>query len=160
MTNPENIPEVITLWGEHSNCAQSTGKGLLDHFNHEEAGNVLLSSFIPYGGGFMSGNVCGAVSGTLAAMSYILSKKNSSIKEIFQLTSQMKEKFANEFGSINCIEIISPFLDLKNVDMENLNMESLMMANPDILESEVYKTCTSCVNKAAIIAKELIEKSA
>ena len=100
MTNLESISEVSAIWEKkNSNCAQATGKGLLDHFNYKDAGNVLFSSFFPFVGGFMSCNICGAVSGTLAAMSFILWKKNKSMEEIMHLSDQMKEKFVNEFGS-------------------------------------------------------------
>ena len=158
MSNLKKISEVLVIWEKkNSNCAQATGKGLLDHFNYKDAGNVLFSSFFPFGGGFMSGNICGAVSGTLAAMSFILGKKNKSMEEIMHLSDQMKEKFVNEFGSINCAEIMAPFFDMKNP----LKMQKSIMENPEkFFKSEPYKLCTNCVNKATIIAKELIEKSA
>ena len=158
MSNLKKILEVSDIWDKkNSNCAQATSKGLLDHFKYKEVGNVLFSSFIPFGGGFMCGSICGAVSGTLAAISYILLKKNCSMEEIYQITTQMKEKFVKEFGSLNCAEIMSPFFDMKNF----LNMQKSVMENPEnFFKSEPYKLCTNCVNKAAIIAKELIEKSA
>jgi len=164
MTNIDSISEVSALWAKRSNCAQSTGKGLLEHFKYSEAGDVLFSSFIPYGGGFMSGNVCGAVSGTLAATSYILWKEKGDMMEVFQLTNQIKEKFVNEFGSISCIKILSPILGTENLNTEDLNMEELLMKNismddPEIYKSDLYKLCTSCVNRASLIAKEVIEKA-
>lgn len=153
MTDQNIIPEVSALWEKRINCAQATGKGLLDHYKFIEAGDVLMASFIPYGGGFMSGNVCGAVSGTLAATSYILKEKKCEQSEIQQVTDQLKEKFAKEFGSINCADIMAPFFDMRNINIKDFKLD-----NTDYTKSAPYKLCTSCVNKATIMAKELIEK--
>ncbi len=112
----------------------------------------------------MSGNICGAVSGTLAAISYILSKKDSSMEEIMQITTQMKAKFVDEFGSPICAEILAPLLDKAGLGILDLFMmykeqSSEGSDSSEISGSEFYAVCTSCVHRASAIAKELIEKS-
>ncbi|MHA1619357.1 MAG: C-GCAxxG-C-C family (seleno)protein [Promethearchaeota archaeon] len=114
------VPEVLELWEMEANCAQATAKGLLQHFRYEDASDVLFNSFFPYGGGFKERSICGAVSGTLAALSYICSQRDCTYDEIIALADLFKEKFTTEFGSLRCREILAPFhLADGEFDMDN-----------------------------------------
>ena len=114
------VQEVLDLWEMEANCAQATAKGLLQHFGYEEASDVLFNSFFPYGGGFKERSICGAVSGTLAALSYLGYRKEYSHDEIIALGNAFKEKFQTEFGSLRCRGILAPFqLPDGEFDMDN-----------------------------------------
>ena len=118
--------EIQNLWDNGHNCAQSTAKGLLNYYNYQNEGQILSLSFLPYGGGFKEGSICGAISGTLAAMSYILSKSEIDNDKIVELTNKMKIEFLEEFTSVNCQTILDPFrkpdgeIDKDNVERRNL----------------------------------------
>lgn len=134
--------DIQILWDNGHNCAQSTAKGLLNHYNFRKEGQILSLSFLPYGGGFKEGSICGAISGTLAAMSYILSKSEINNDKIVELTNQMKNEFLEEFTSVNCQTILDPFrkpdgeIDKDNVERRNL--------------------CTKAVNVSANIAHNIL----
>ena len=136
------VLEVLELWEMEANCAQATAKGLVQHFGYEDASEVLFHSFIPYGGGFGDRSICGAISGTLAALSYVLSQKGCTQEEIEDLTSQFKEKFITEFGSLRCREILAPFqLPDGEFDMDNPQRKD---------------TCTRAVDLASQLACTLL----
>lgn len=107
MSKTDKISQVLNLWNNGHNCAQATAKGLLAYSGYENEGNILSSSFLPYGGGFKEGSVCGAVSGTLAAMSFLLTQSNQDGETIINLTNQMKSQFVERYTSINCEKLLN-----------------------------------------------------
>jgi len=58
--------------------------------------------------------VCGSVIGSLSALSYILSEKGSSPKEIAEKATEFKTAFRKKFGTIHCADLVYP--DLKRLD--------------------------------------------
>ncbi len=142
MGYPRSIKDVLKLWDDGHNCAQSTAKGLLDQNKFHQEGDILSSSFLPYGGGFKEGSICGAVSGTLAAMSFLLHQKSQDEEKIVELTNQMKSEFQKEFTSLNCHGLLEPFKD----------------SNGEIVMDDPKRTnlCTKAVNFASFTAQEII----
>lgn len=137
------MPEVLELWKMEANCAQSTAKGLVQHFGFEDASEVLFHSFIPYGGGFEERSICGAVSGTLAALSYIYSQKKCTQEEIIDLTSQFKNDFFHHFGSLRCRGILASFrLPNGEFDMENQQREETCLKAVDLASQIAYTLLT------------------
>ena len=132
------ISEVSQLWNSNNNCAQATGQGLLNYFDYTKEGRVLSASFIPYGGGFKEGSVCGAVTGTLAAMSFILSQEIQDDDQIIAMTNQMKTEFLHEFSSIQCDILLEGISDDASMDGRRF--------------------CTTLVNFAARSAKDILQK--
>jgi len=139
----KKVPEVLELWSLEVNCAQATAKGLLQHFGYEVASDVLFNSFFPYGGGFMQRSICGAVSGTLAALSYVCSQRECTSDEIIALAILFKEKYTTDVGSLRCREILAPFqLPDGEFDMDNPQRRD---------------TCTRAVDLASQIASSLLQ---
>ncbi|UYP48281.1 hypothetical protein NEF87_004566 [Candidatus Lokiarchaeum ossiferum] len=142
MVQNELKSEIEVLWDNDHNCAQSTAKGILNYYKFEKEGQILSNSFLPYGGGFKEGSICGAISGTLAAMSFILSNSNVENDKIVELTNQMKSEFLEEFPSVNCHTILDPFRKPDGeIDKDNAERRNL---------------CTKAVTNAANLAHQII----
>lgn len=139
---PKKVPEVLELWSLEANCAQATAKGLLQHFGFQDASDVLFNSFFPYGGGFSERSICGAVTGTLAALSYVLSQNVHTQEKISEITDQFKESFINQVGSLRCRGILTPF----HVSGDEFDMDN----------QERRDTCTRAVEFASQVAKSLL----
>ncbi len=77
--------ELTRNYWKVEDCARSTSCGLLDYYNLKEAREIIYKSILPFAEGTGERSICGSVSGALAAISYILSEKNS--------INQAKEKF-------------------------------------------------------------------
>ena len=69
------LTEVDRYWTNGANCAQASTAGLLDYYGFTQEAHHFYQAFYPFGGGFKEGDVCGVVSGSLAALSFLLSKK-------------------------------------------------------------------------------------
>ena len=138
------MPEVLELWEMEANCAQATAKGLLQRFGYEDASDVLFNSFFPYGGGFKERSICGAVSGSLAALSYVSSQRKSTSDEIITLANLFKEKCTTEFGSLLCGGILAPFqLADGEFDMDNPKRRDKCTRAVDIASQWVNAFLTS-----------------
>ncbi|MCK4795886.1 MAG: C_GCAxxG_C_C family protein [Spirochaetes bacterium] len=146
------LPEVQTLWDADNNCAQSTGAGILENLGYKEDAQVLFDSFYCFGGGFKEGSICGVVSGTLAAISYIGITKNASPDSIQELGTAFREEFKKKFGDLDCKTLLSP-LNLPENPSSPENSEIMVELGP------VWKDhCTKFVNFAPSAALDLIEK--
>jgi C_GCAxxG_C_C family probable redox protein len=146
------LPEVQNLWDADNNCAQSTGAGILENLGYKEDSRVLFNSFHCFGTGFKERRICGAVSGTLAALSYIGTTKNASIDAIQELGTAFREEFKKKFGDLNCNTLLSPL---------NLPRNPSSPENSEIMAeyAQVWKDhCTKFVYFAPAVALDLIEK--
>jgi C_GCAxxG_C_C family probable redox protein len=103
------ISEVESYWSNGSNCAQSTAAGLLDHFHLLDTAQTFHLALIPFGGGFKEGEVCGAVSGSLAALSFLLSQFGASEPEIQDVCASFRAKIHETYQSIKCYGITGEF---------------------------------------------------
>jgi len=104
-----SISLVMKYWDADSNCAQSVSCGLLDSFNFKEEKKTLHPALINFGGGFGEGSICGANSGSLAAMGVILSKKGLDYDKITELREIFKEKIIKKFNSLRCRDYMKQF---------------------------------------------------
>jgi C_GCAxxG_C_C family probable redox protein len=138
------LNQLSALWEKGANCAQSTATGLLYHYIYEEAGQILFDSLYPYGGGFHEGGICGAITGTLAGLSFLIVKAGMDKEKITIYSNLFKEEFLKEFPSLRCHELMDPF---KNSNGEiNWKLEKRR------------ETCTKAVESAALIANSIIYK--
>ncbi len=136
--------KVSNYWDLGNNCAQSTASGILNYYQYDSEAEVLFKSLIPYESGFKEGTVCGAVSGTLAALSFVLTSKNADKEEVTTISKEFKDNFIEKCNSIYCYKILERFKQEDN---------SINWADP-----ERHPTCTKCVKIAAELGAKLIGK--
>jgi len=105
-----DILDFSKKYWQDENCARTTSRGILEYFKYPEAGEILFKSFVPFGEGLDERLICGAVIGSMSAMSYILSEKGLSKKEIYEKAEDFKTAFRDEFGTIQCSELLYPYL--------------------------------------------------
>lgn len=134
------LSEVSSYWNNASNCAQSSAAGLLDHFGEEDVAKTFHSAFLPYGGGFKEGEVCGVISGSLAALSYILSSKNVSKDQILETSTELRDAIHQKFSSIKCYGLTQEFRDEMNKTLPQLKQEQRTRCD------EVMEFVTSLAN--------------
>lgn len=124
------------------NCAQSSAGALLKHYQHPAA-KTIESAFLPFGGGMGEGSICGAVSGSMAALSLLLEDRGLPKESIKDQSSKFKACFIRQQGSLECQELLKPF----QVDGEI----------PEERQESRKISCTNCVITAVQIASSLIE---
>lgn len=92
------------MFGSGYNCAQSVATALAEKAGLEPERMLALSA--PFGGGVArTRNVCGAVSGMLMILGAAHPDLNKA--EIYALSREAMERFASEFGSVICAELLA-----------------------------------------------------
>ncbi len=105
-----NILDSSKKYWLDENCARTTSRGILDYFKYPDAGEILFKSFAAFGEGLGERLTCGSVIGSLAALGYILSEKGLSKQEIAEKTEVFKKSFREEFGTIQCLDLLQPYV--------------------------------------------------
>lgn len=98
---------------ENNNCAQATASGILNHY-HDKDETMFFNTLVGFGGGFGEGSLCGAISGTIAAMSKILYDRKVPKDDIIEARNQLKEKFRETFEFLECRELTQDYGDLSD----------------------------------------------
>ena len=111
MKKNQNIMDKTLEYWEKANCARTTVCVLLSHYGYESLCDPFFKAMLPMGGGFGDGLVCGAVTGSLAAISLILVEEGLSEEEIKEKVAIWKTNFKERFESLNCYDIMSKFLN-------------------------------------------------
>ena len=114
------LADVDKYWTGEGNCAQSSAAGLLDYYGFKTEAQQFYHAFYPYGGGFKEGDVCGVVSGSLAALSFLLSKRKVDPEKIFELCAEFRHLFHSSFNTIRCYGLTSEFRDEDHQTIPNL----------------------------------------
>lgn len=104
------IKETRKYWDNGYNCSQSTARGILDTYGYKKQSKVLGKALIPFGGGIGERSVCGAVTGSLAALSIILVKKNIEDEKKSEMFRKFKDLFIEKNGALYCKEILRDFI--------------------------------------------------
>jgi C_GCAxxG_C_C family probable redox protein len=111
--------DCLTYSKKGFNCAESTLLALSDHMG-------ISCECIPriatgFGGGMMTGNVCGAVSGSIMAFGLKYGRIEGEDKEnagkVDRLTKQLVTQFEEHHGSILCKELTG--VDLRTQEGRN-----------------------------------------
>jgi C_GCAxxG_C_C family probable redox protein len=143
MTEKSIVEEAYKYWGHDYNCAQAAAGGILDYFGYKTEGEILIKSFLPYGGGIGERSICGSLVGALGALSFLLKEKGLNGKEIYEKIKILKTGFKESNDSLYCKELLDEFIDQDGkVDRDN----------PDR-----RKICDKTVETAVLIVKDIIE---
>lgn len=98
-------------------CAEVISKTILDMFS-EEPYPAVIRSASGFGGGIGGSNeeLCGAFTGGVVALGYLLGRENGgdSLKSCGSLIKDFKRKFLNEFGSLDCQTLLNGFKEQQN----------------------------------------------
>ncbi len=131
-------------WENSDNCARSTAKGILDYFQFFEISKTLDKALMAFGGGMGERSICGAVSGSLTALSTIMVERGIEAEKMSEIFKEFKTRFQEKNGSLYCKNIIEDFIAPDgSIDQEN---------------QERKDKCEQAVFSAVLIAKNLIEK--
>ena len=81
--------KTLEYWEKKANCARASVCGVLSYNNKESLCDPFYKAMLPMGGGFGEGLVCGAVTGSLAALSLVLAEKGLKDEEIANILKLM-----------------------------------------------------------------------
>jgi C_GCAxxG_C_C family probable redox protein len=137
------------LFAGDCNCAQSSMKAILSASNLDFDQVVPLAAGL--GGGVAhQGNVCGAVSGSIAALGVLNSRLYSDVakhkEETYALAEEFVQRFKQTHGSILCN-------DLTCVDMTDTKARSSA-----VKDGTFTKVCPIYVETAVKLALELYQR--
>ena len=115
-------------------CAEAVSKTVLEMFS-EEPDTVFVKCASGFGGGIAgtTEELCGAFSGGVIALGYLLGRENpgDNMKDCGRITKEFKSKFEEKFGSINCAALLKGFGEQGNHKgcMELTAETSVMLAD-------------------------------
>ncbi len=100
------------------NCAQATALAIMDEFG---SGSLeVIKALSPFPGLGGTGNICGAVTGSLVAFGIIFGNENITDHETKGRTIEIARKFINKFtekfGYLRCAEIQEKVIFGRNMD--------------------------------------------
>ncbi|MHA1954690.1 MAG: C-GCAxxG-C-C family protein [Candidatus Heimdallarchaeaceae archaeon] len=143
MVEKDIVKEANKYWEHEYNCAQATAGGILDYFNFKSESEILIKSFLPYGGGIGERSICGSLVGALGALSFLLKEKGLEYKQIAEKIKALKNGFAESNGSLYCKELLDEYIDQDGkLDRDNPNRR---------------KVCDQTVETAVLIVKDIVE---
>lgn len=145
----EYLLPVKQYWDQGANCAQATCVGILEEFDYLDEGDLFNHALIPFGGGFGEGLICGAISGSLAAFSFIAAQYGKSSDEIKTLSSKFKTAFRLQYSFLDCMSLKAPFQIRLEQDLEEQERTKI--------NEERRNACTHFVYFASNFIKDLIE---
>ena len=136
------MEKTLVLW-EENNCARTTVCALLSHYGYESLCDPFHKAMLPMGGGFGEGSICGAVTGSLAAISLILVEKGLIAEEVKEKASIWKTNFKEGFESLNCFDLMDEFGGAEGeIDFDMPGRR---------------EKCTDAVTSAVTFAKQIID---
>jgi len=133
-------------------CAQGSFRALNEQFKLN-ADNKISRALMPFTGGMMRGETCGAVSGSLLALGFFFESLNQKGKKTagssIKLGGMFCDRFEKEFGSTRCKEVVKHqygrYYDARNPEELKLFMEVAQKSGK----------CTEVVKKAVFIAGDI-----
>ncbi|MCK5304279.1 MAG: C_GCAxxG_C_C family protein [Candidatus Heimdallarchaeota archaeon] len=131
-------------WNQESNCAQAVACGVLEYYNQDDGLENIHNALLGFGGGMGERSICGAVTGGLAALGIIMSKRNLEKEAESEAFKNFRELFKMEFDTLKCGEILKEFI---------LSDGSIDKDHPDR-----GMKCTRAVEVAANVVKRVIDE--
>ncbi len=139
------VEKTLEYWENENNCARSTVCGILSYFNNEPLCDPFHKAMLPMGGGVGEGSICGAIIGSLSAISLILAEKGLSDEEIKKRTDLFKSNIKDKFGTLKCFDLMAKFME---------NEGEIDFEMPGRREK-----CTDVVISAVNLAKQIIDST-
>lgn len=98
-------------------CAEAISRSVLEVFS--DGGYApLVKAASAFGGGIVgsTGELCGAFSGGVMALGYLLGRENpgDDLRDCGSLVNEFKKRFKQRFGSLNCGTILDAFSEQEN----------------------------------------------
>ncbi len=98
-------------------CAEAISRSILGVFSDKDYSS-LVKAASAFGGGIAgsTGELCGAFSGGVMVLGYLLGRENpgDNLRDCANLTNQFKKSFKEKFGSLNCGTILDSFNEQEN----------------------------------------------
>ncbi|NLW23812.1 MAG: C_GCAxxG_C_C family protein [Clostridia bacterium] len=114
----------MNYFKEGLNCAECVLQAIIDVGLIKDFPKDIVALATGFGGGIgLSGNLCGALSGAVLAVSCIHGRKNPLAKEnpkerileldgergVYRLFNNLPREFKEQFGDVNCGKIVEPY---------------------------------------------------
>lgn len=138
------IESTEKYWENEYNCSRSAARGILDYFEFYELSETIDKALYAFGGGIGERSICGAVTGSLAALSAIMVTKGIDSEKMSEIFKEFKTSFKEKNGTLYCREILEQFISPDG---------TLDKENPARREK-----CDQAVLSAVVITKKIIEK--
>lgn len=140
------VKKSLELFEGGFNCAEATLKAINDTYNINSPAVPRIATGL--GGGIAkTGNICGALSGTILGLSLISGRDSTTEKqdEVYTLIQNFLTQFETEFGATTCPSLTG--CDLKTEEgQKNFSLP------------ERREKCKNFVRRASEIATELLDK--
>lgn len=98
-------------------CAEAISRSVLEIFSDGDY-TPLVKTASAFGGGIVgsTGELCGAFSGGVMALGYLLGreKPGDDLRDCAIMVNEFKKKFQDRFGSLNCRIILDSFSEQEN----------------------------------------------
>jgi len=146
----ESVENALRYFDEDHNCAQAVLHAVLDKYGlyFDEATSVIAGM----GGGIgLQGNVCGAISGAVAAFGLLNGQRYSDFKEHKEATYTSAIKFMYKFKKLHETVICETLTGVKMDDKE--------ARDKAIATGHFHKICPQFVEDAVRIVVEMEEKA-
>ncbi|MFX0124407.1 MAG: C-GCAxxG-C-C family (seleno)protein [Candidatus Hodarchaeota archaeon] len=135
--------KTLKYWKKKANCARASVCGILSYNGRESLCEPFYKAMLPMGGGFGEGLVCGAVTGSLAALSLVLADKGLKDEVIANKTKIWRNNFKNKYETLTCFELIDEFRN------ESGDIDLKMPGRRE--------KCTDIVTEAVTFAQQIID---
>ena len=112
MEKEQRITEkTLEYWENENNCARSCACGILSYYGKKPLCDPFFKAMLPMGGGVGERSICGAIIGSLSAISLILAEQGLSDEAIRIRTDLWKKRMKNKFGTLKCFDLMFEFID-------------------------------------------------
>lgn len=136
------VNETLDKWEECDNCTQAVATGILKAYENKDA-KILEDTFLAYAKGLDDNSICGALLGSISAMSKILRDYGYDVDAILKNTDTLKAEFKDNFGCTHCFDLLDGIEDEEG---------KVKFDDP-----EAKDRCASIIFFSTVRAKELID---
>ncbi|MTI79558.1 MAG: C_GCAxxG_C_C family protein [Firmicutes bacterium] len=132
---------------EHGfNCAQAVALSNLEYLGGQTNGVIQLAA--GFGHGMNAGCTCGALSGGVLAIGSLLAdeKTKGFDKQVVKATSELQQRFINEFGSTCCRTLRKKLSLFKNTRCKHITAITAAITMEVIQRSDVNQSSSISIH--------------